>query len=111
MQETKEEKKHLLNEREITSNKKAAEDPLIYISEYTKEEDVIAVNIKTAIKHTVKMKMNTKRFTVKQRKLDGKLSCPICNSWSNAINFSRYAKKHNMTYPGYFYKWGVQLRK
>ncbi|MCM3790049.1 hypothetical protein M3221_16805 [Domibacillus indicus] len=56
---------YLLIECEITVNPKAAKEPAAYINEHTKEEDVVAINTKPVIKHTVKMKRNTKRFTVK----------------------------------------------
>ncbi|WNS78609.1 hypothetical protein RRU94_01255 [Domibacillus sp. DTU_2020_1001157_1_SI_ALB_TIR_016] len=35
------------------------------------------MNTKPVIKHTVKMKRNTKRLTVKQWEVNGELPCPI----------------------------------
>lgn len=88
---------YLLVEREITAHLRTAKEPSTYISEYTKDEDVVAVNTKPVIKHTVKMKVPTKRFTVQQWEVNRELPCPICTSWSNASNFSRHAKQHNTT--------------
>ncbi|MER3115556.1 hypothetical protein ABQG70_20485, partial [Bacillus altitudinis] len=65
------------------------------ISEHIQKGEEAATNTKPIIKHTVKMKMNTRRFTVKQWEVNGELPCPICSSWTNAKNFSRHTKKHS----------------
>ncbi|MCI2255599.1 hypothetical protein L2D08_14595 [Domibacillus sp. PGB-M46] len=88
---------YLLVEREITADQKAAKEAASYISEHIQKGEEAATNTKPVIEHTVKMKLNTKQFTVKQWKVDKELPCPVCNSWSNATNFSRHAKKHNTT--------------
>ncbi|WNS78769.1 hypothetical protein RRU94_02145 [Domibacillus sp. DTU_2020_1001157_1_SI_ALB_TIR_016] len=88
---------YLLVEREITADQKAAKETAAYISEHIQNGEEAATNTKPIIKHTAKIKMNTKRFTMKQWKVDGELPCPICSSWTNAKSFSRHAKKHHMT--------------
>ncbi|MCM3791306.1 hypothetical protein M3221_23515 [Domibacillus indicus] len=88
---------YLLVEREITADQKGAKEPAAYISEHIQNGEEAATNTKPVIKHTVKMKTNTKRFTTKLWKVDGELPCPICSSWSNAKSFSRHARKHNTT--------------
>lgn len=93
---------YLLVERQVTANQKTAKDPSAYVNEYIKEEDVFAANTKPVIKHTVKMKINTKRFTAKQWEVDKELPCPTYNTWISAKNISRHAKQHNTTIQAIF---------
>ncbi|WP_050183973.1 hypothetical protein [Domibacillus robiginosus] len=85
---------YLLVEREITVNQKTGKESAAYISKHIQSGEEAATNTRPVIKDTIKMQTNTKRFTVKQWEVDRELPCPICNSWSNAGNFSRHAKKH-----------------
>ena len=60
------------------------------------KNDMIS-NLKTTDTNKKSSSKAAPRSLKKQFELDGKVPCPICNTWQSSANFSRHAKSHNKT--------------
>jgi hypothetical protein len=60
-------------------------------------------NLKTAVNkpytnvNKKPVRSGAARFTTGDWNVDNFLPCPVCNTWINAPNFARHAKRHEMT--------------
>jgi antitoxin component of RelBE/YafQ-DinJ toxin-antitoxin module len=84
---------YLLVKKELESEKGVQKNTVnVPIEEISKQMDT------NVVKHVQpKTKTVAPRSLKKQFEIDGKVPCPLCDTWQSSVNFSRHAKSHGLS--------------